>query len=73
MNNFDLMTKAQTLSDTRSAFSLAKDLVRLRDSLPSVKADAVRDATNEILGHPPLSNEYDQFIDYANRLERGEL
>lgn len=53
----------------------AIDMWNNRPHENKMKADAVLGAANEILGYPPLNDNYDklEFINYANKLERGEL
>jgi hypothetical protein len=37
MNNFDLHEQAQQLADTRSAYSLARELLELREGIASMQ------------------------------------
>jgi len=57
----------------RMAMTACSDTLSEPEFSSEIKAEAVREAANEILGNPPLNCEYDYFMDYANKLERGEL
>ncbi len=86
MNNFELDNQCKTLAATKTNYKLAKELILLRESLPSVKADAVREVKNKILSGIVQSDHKYMIIEggycyvssrsldeYANKLERGEL
>ncbi len=50
-----------------------RELILASDDENKIKSEAVRDAANDILGKPPLNDQYDEFMDRANKLEKGEL
>ena len=73
MNNFELDDQCKTLAATKTNYELAKDLILLRESLPSIKADAVREWADQA---EPNNESQDRMVngayDYANKIERGD-
>ena len=78
MNNFELDDQVKILATTKTNYELAKELVLLRESLPSIKSDAVKKAMLNCDAHWSENIGDDAYRvsemqDCADKLERGDL
>ena len=71
MNNFELDEKAKQYEDTMTPYALARRIIELEESQNKIKADAVRECSEESFVDDEVI--YMMMQNRANKLERGEL